>query len=215
MSERLILWGRGTSSNVQRVIWACAEAGLAPERRIVGGPHGGLDTPAFTALSPAGTISVLQDGAAVVWQAHAILRHLGRRHALALYPEDPVQRAEVDSWLDWVATVFWPPVRDVFVRGWLGGEADLAELHAKIADSAQRLDAVLAQQPFLGGDEFSMADITAGVAINRHRTMGLTLPGAALSAWFERLAARPGFTAFAGEEQLPPRADSRPRVAAM
>jgi glutathione S-transferase len=37
----LKIWGRTTSSNVQKVLWCCAELGLEYERVDLGGPFGG------------------------------------------------------------------------------------------------------------------------------------------------------------------------------
>ena len=48
----LTVWGRATSSNVQKAMWAVGELGLPHERIDVGGPHGGLDSPEFAAMNP-------------------------------------------------------------------------------------------------------------------------------------------------------------------
>ena len=41
----LKIWGRSTSSNVQKVLWCCAELDLPFERLDVGGPFGGNRDP--------------------------------------------------------------------------------------------------------------------------------------------------------------------------
>ena len=48
----LRIWGRTNSSNVQKVMWAVGELGLAHERIDVGGAFGRLDSPEYTALNP-------------------------------------------------------------------------------------------------------------------------------------------------------------------
>ena len=40
----LKIWGRDTSSNVQKVLWTCEELSLNYERINVGGPYGGLES---------------------------------------------------------------------------------------------------------------------------------------------------------------------------
>ena len=57
----ITVWGRATSVNVQAVMWALAELGIACERIDVGGAFGGLDTPEFRAMNPNGRIPVLRD----------------------------------------------------------------------------------------------------------------------------------------------------------
>ncbi|MEM8822965.1 MAG: glutathione S-transferase family protein [Pseudomonadota bacterium] len=200
-----ILWGRGSSSNVQRVLWTLAEAGLNPEHRIVGGAHGGLDTPEFAALSPAGTIPVLQDGEVVIWQTHAAMRHVALAHAPHLFPSTPLERAQVDSWMDWSATVAWPPIRDLYAHGWLGRPGDPDALRRAINLAAIRADAVLAGRPWLTGDAFTLADVTLGIAFNRFRSMGEAVTWPHVARWLDTARARPAFAVV--EDVLPPRPD--------
>ena len=55
----LRIWGRTTSSNVQKVMWAVAELGLAHERIDVGGAFGGLDSAGISAMNPNRLIPVV------------------------------------------------------------------------------------------------------------------------------------------------------------
>ncbi|HIC26443.1 MAG TPA: glutathione S-transferase, partial [Gammaproteobacteria bacterium] len=50
----LKILGRNNSSNVQKVIWACEEMGLAYEREDIGGPFGGNQEPEYLAMNPNG-----------------------------------------------------------------------------------------------------------------------------------------------------------------
>ena len=79
----LTVYGRATSSNVQLVMWALAELGLAHERLDFGHVYGGTDTPEFRAMNPNGLVTVLRDGATVIWESMAILRYLGARFGAA------------------------------------------------------------------------------------------------------------------------------------
>jgi glutathione S-transferase len=47
----LEIWGRGTSSNVQALMWCVGELGLPLERHDVGHRYGGNDTPEFLAIA--------------------------------------------------------------------------------------------------------------------------------------------------------------------
>ena len=64
----LTVWGRTSSVNVQKVMWAVRELGLEHERIDVGGAFGGLDTPEYGAMNPNRKIPTLQDGEVVVWE---------------------------------------------------------------------------------------------------------------------------------------------------
>ena len=71
LSRNLTLWGRASSANVQKTLWALEELGLPYEHRLVGGSYGGLDDPAYRALNPNGLVPTVQDGDLTVWESHA------------------------------------------------------------------------------------------------------------------------------------------------
>jgi glutathione S-transferase len=103
------IWGRATSSNVQAAMWAAAEVGLEVERIDVGGKYGGTDTPAYRAMNPNGLIPVLKDGDLVMFESSAILRYLAARYGdETFWPSDPVIRARLDTWAEWVKTTLCP-----------------------------------------------------------------------------------------------------------
>ncbi|HUF87616.1 MAG TPA: glutathione S-transferase, partial [Thermohalobaculum sp.] len=58
----LTIWGRNTSSNVQIVMWAVGELGLAHERIDWGGAFGGNDDPEYLRMNPNGLIPTVRDG---------------------------------------------------------------------------------------------------------------------------------------------------------
>ncbi len=58
----ITLWGRSSSANVQKVAWLSEELGLEVDRKDVGGPFGGLDTPEYIAMNPCQLIPTIQDG---------------------------------------------------------------------------------------------------------------------------------------------------------
>ncbi len=62
----LKIWGRKTSSNVQKVLWTCTELGLAFEPGDWGGPFGGNKDPSYLALIPMGVVSSVQGGTPVL-----------------------------------------------------------------------------------------------------------------------------------------------------
>lgn len=195
----MILWGRPTSVNVQKALWALDEMGLDYEHRLVGGKHGGLDQPPLTALTPSRLIPVLQDGATTVWESHAILRHLLRRH-----PGDPLDSgdpATVDSWLDFGATALQPAFIGLFyqkVR--LTPEARDARTEAGHREALARALTVVGRgladgRPYLAGSGFGIADIGLGSLLFRLNDIAPEIVAAdpAVAAWHERLRQRPAF----------------------
>jgi hypothetical protein len=57
----LKIWGRTTSSNVQKVLWLAGEIGLPYERIDAGGAFGVVDTPAYRAMNPNGLVPTIDD----------------------------------------------------------------------------------------------------------------------------------------------------------
>src|SRR5207237_9269535 len=98
----LKILGRKTSSNVQKVLWCCSEAGIPFERVDIGGPFGGNNTPEYLARNPNGLVPTIDDDDFVLWESNAIVRYLAARHATgSLFPADLEQRAAADRGMAW------------------------------------------------------------------------------------------------------------------
>ena len=102
----LKIWGRATSSNVQKVLWCCAELDIEFERVDVGGPFGGNRDPEYLAMNPNGLVPTVKDGDLVMWESNTICRYLAAtRNGEHLYPRDPAARTHVERWMDWQLAV--------------------------------------------------------------------------------------------------------------
>jgi glutathione S-transferase len=200
MSTHITLWGRKTSINVQKVVWALEEVGVAYDHVEVGGRFGGLNEPAYRAMNPNGLVPTLQDGNLTLWESHAIVRYLSAQYADGLlFPLDPAKRAIVDQWTDWTATTFQPAWIGVFWGFYRTKPTnrDVAANEKHLKESLRLfgiLDARLASFPFLAGQDITYADIVAGAALYRWTTMGIE-PGdfSSVAAWHKRLEQRPGY----------------------
>lgn len=196
----LILYGRSTSFNVQKVLWFLAELETPFEHIQYGGRHGGLDGESFSELNPMRKVPVLEKGRDVVWESHTILRYLaavfGAGH---WHPEDPYQRSLVERWMDWSQTHFQP----VFMKTFWGfyrvppAKRDMPEVMASMGECLKcinRLEHQLGDQAYLLGDQLTLADICTGAILYRLTTQGLKveLPPA-VQGWYERLQQRPGY----------------------
>ena len=96
----LRVWGRATSGNVQKVMWAIGELGLPHERIDAGREFGGLETPEYGALNPNRRIPVLEDGGVVVWESNVIVRYLSAKFGTErLWPSTrPRERSPTRGW---------------------------------------------------------------------------------------------------------------------
>ncbi len=112
----LKIWGRATSSNVQKVLWCCGELDIPFERVDLGGPFGGNQDPEYLALNPNGLVPTVKDGDLVLWESNTICRYLATTHrGERLYPAAPAARALVERWMDWQLANVGPPMSALLV----------------------------------------------------------------------------------------------------
>ena len=197
----ITVYGRATSSNVQIVMWTLAELGLAHTRLDYGDSYGGTKTPEYLAMNPMGLVPCLRDGDVTLFESAAIHRYLCARYAQApFWPADLGQRAALDCWAEWVKTSFMPALLTGLFYPLVRRDSatvtadELARGAAEMARLATMLDARLGQGPWLGGEEFSFADILAGHGLYRYFTLPFErqdLP--ALAASYQRLCTRPAY----------------------
>ncbi|NNG03421.1 MAG: glutathione S-transferase family protein [Inquilinus sp.] len=196
----LEIWGRRNASNVMPVMWAVGELGIEYVRHDVGGSFGGLDTPAFLALNPNGTIPVIEDDGFVLWESNTIVRFLCRRHGHGtLRPESDQACAVADQWMEWFKSTAYRPYIDLFwaiirTEPARRDRQRIAALTETLNGALGRLEGRLAESDYLAGDTFTMADIPYGPLLYRYFTLDIERPRLPkLAEWYERLSGRPAF----------------------
>jgi glutathione S-transferase len=188
--------GRGTSGNVQKVVWLLEELGRPYRREDYGRQFNNTQTETYLALNPNGKVPTLVDGETVVWESNTILRYLCNTldGGSPLYPADPAARSQIERWMDWQLASLNAPYLGVFreakktaeERG-AGFAADVKELSAQL----EILERGTAGRPWLAGANFSLADICLGPIIDRALAFPVTLPALpGLRAWRDKLVAR-------------------------
>jgi glutathione S-transferase len=195
------IWGRNTSANVQKVMWAVGEIGLPHERIDIGGPFGGNREAAYLAINPNGLVPTLQeDDGFLLWESNSIVRYLAAKHrAAVLEPADLRTRGRASAWMDWQLSVLGPAIFQAF-WGLIRTPPEKRN-HAVIEESKQRtteaiavLDAELGKSAFLGGDAFSYGDIPPAVMANRYRQLVPERPAFPnFERWYAAIAARPAY----------------------
>ncbi len=196
----LKIWGRTNSINVQKVLWCCAELGLEYERTDAGMQFGVNNTPEYKAMNPNGLVPTIDDDGFVLWESHAIVRYLARKHPTArLCPEEPRMAADADRWMEWYSTTMWQNVRPVF---WnlvrtppeQRNMAEVEDHRKKWAANLAIVNAHLATRDYVAGKSFTMGDIPIGVAAFRWFNMPLERPALPhLEGWYQRICERPAF----------------------
>jgi glutathione S-transferase len=205
----LKIWGRNTSINVQKVMWAIGELNLPHERIDVGGTFGRTKEPFYLAMNPNSLVPTLEeDDGFTLWESNTIVRYLAAKHgAGTLEPKDPKERARASQWMDWMLTVCAPAIHPLF---WglirtppeQQDPAKIADARDKTAAALRMLDTQLGKTKYAAGDSFSMGDIPVGLITYRFRKLvpdrtGMGLDN--LERWYLGLEQRKAF-----QEQILP-----------
>src|SRR3954451_15831660 len=192
------IWGRNTSSNVQKVMWAIGEMKLPHQRIDVGGAFGKNKEPAYLAMNPNGLVPTLEEeDGFTLWESNTIVRYLATQSHLE--PRDSSGRARASQWMDWQLTVAGPAIFQAF-WGLIRTPEDkrdhkaIAESQAKTTDAMKMVDAQLAKTAYLAGDAFSMGDIPVGLIAFRFRQLVPQRPALPnLDRWYAEIEKRPAF----------------------
>lgn len=196
----LKVYGRNSSINVQKAVWAMGEAGLEWEWLDKDGVFGNVDVPDYAVINPQARIPTLDDSGLLVRQSNVIVRYVARKYAPdLLLPKDEATHVEAERWMEWQASdngapmvkVFWGLVRTPpEKRNMAEIRAALDVLHGQFAI----LDAHLANHSYVAGDSFSMGDIPPGAAAYRYLSMNIDRPTYShLNLWYRRLQERENY----------------------
>jgi glutathione S-transferase len=202
----LVLHCHPLSSFCQKVITALYENGTPFEARTVNL----MDAEAradYLRLSPLGKIPTLQDGHRAIIETSIQIEYLDRHHpgAHALLPEDDEARLEVRLW-DRMFDLYveLPMQRIVGDRLRPDGRQDrhgVAEARAALRAAYAMIEAHLDGRTWAAGDDFSMADCAAAPALFFAGILEPFGEHDRLSAYFERLLARPSYARALAEAQ--------------
>lgn len=205
------IWGRNTSSNVQKAMWAVGELGLDCERIDIGGPFGKNREPAYLAMNPNGLVPTLEEeDGFLLWESNSIVRYLAGKHDKkgVLEPRDAKQRALASQWMDWQLSVLGPAITPAF-WGLIRTPAEKRDM-AAIKDSQEKttaamqiLDGQLAKSAFVAGDTFSYGDIPVGVMTYRFRQLVPERPPLSnVERWYAAISSRQAFKDHVGSIPL-------------
>ena len=205
------IWGRNTSSNVQKAMWAVGELKLEHTRIDVGGAFGKNKEAHYLAMNPNGLVPTLEEeDGFVLWESNSIVRYLAGKYdkANALEPRDPKQRARASQWMDWQLSVAGPAITPAF---WglirtppeKRDQAAIKASQEKTTAAMQMLDGQLGKTEYVAGPSFSYGDIPVGVMCYRYRQLVPDRPATPnLDRWYAAISARQAFKDHVGSIPL-------------
>jgi glutathione S-transferase len=202
MRAAMKLYDLKTGTNTRRVRIFLAEKGVKLPTAEVDMMKGENKRPGYLSKNPMGTMPLLElDDGTQLAESVAICRYIEELH-----PEPPlfgatsIERALIEMWNRRMELELLIPIIDNFVHS----SAFYRERLSQVADIAQRghthalarmrwLDIELAKRPFITGDRYTIADITAQCALILGKNTGTPIPGDLqhLARWFSDVSKRP------------------------
>ncbi|MGX1741208.1 glutathione S-transferase family protein [Bosea sp. NPDC055353] len=199
------LYDGGRAPNPRRVRIFFAEKGVPlPELVPVDIARKEHRTEAFTRLNPAQRLPVLEldDGTALA-ETIAICRYLEALHPQPpLFGRDAKEQATIEMWNRRVELGLFASVAAIFRHS----HPSMAELEEQVPEWAEAnrdqmddhlwlIELQLAANPFICGEALTVADITAGIAIDFMKPSRVPLPEdfVHIRRWHGALSARPSW----------------------
>jgi glutathione S-transferase len=194
--------GRGTSGNVQKVLFFLEEVGLKYVREDYGRQFNNTNTDAYRKLNPNMKVPTLVDGDLAVWESHTILRYLAALQAPQMTGATPAERTHVERWMDWLLGSLNTPYVAVFKDAKKPAAERGADFSAQSADLVAQLkilDGHIASKTWFALDRLTLADIALGPIVARCLDFPIDKPALPdLSRWMAAIAARPAFSVATG-----------------
>ena len=205
----MLFYDCSTAPSPRRARMFIAEKGLEIETREISIAKGEQLSADFLKVNPRATVPVLiTDEGATLTENTAIATYLEAR-----FPEPPLmgqtpdEKAQVAMWNAIAEGQGGMPVAEVLrnshpaMKGRaLPGRLNLDQIPELAARGQKRVDAFftlleerLSESPWLAGERFSLADITAFVFVDFARVVKARIPegNSATKAWYDSIRARP------------------------
>lgn len=139
-------------------------------------------SPEYLKVNPNGTVPAAVDDDLFITESNAILQYAADLEGSTLYPKDLKQRANVNRWLLWEGSVWFPScyiyLVEFVVKPLLGAEPDQSVIDAEAPrwnKLAAILDDQLAKTKFLVGDNITIADVAVAAPMHLHAASRLPL----------------------------------------
>lgn len=199
----MLLYHDTRAPNPRRVRIFFAEKGISYETIEVSIAAQAHQTPEFRKKNPISLLPVLElaDGR-VLRESMAICRYVEELHPEPnLFGADAWERAVIEQWNRHAELELLFPISQVFRntnKFWVGRIKQCAEfgeiMREQVASRFDWFDSELANRPFIAGDRFTVADITALCAIDFGKVSNIRIDAAKhpkLAAWHQRVTDRP------------------------
>lgn len=152
----LVLYG-GERTRAQSVVWYLEELGVDYQYKTLDLAAEENKQPEYLAINPMGKVPALVDGDFSVWESGAILWHLANKYEKI--SSDLTTQSEIIQWI-------------LFANSTLGNGLFLEDVREQeMPRLLTPLNEILQKNPYLMGEEFSVADVAVGYYLHTAKTL--------------------------------------------
>jgi glutathione S-transferase len=158
------VYGDARATCTQRVLILLEELDLKYDIKTVDLSKGEHKTPEFLKLQPFGKVPAVKYDDRNLFESRSILRYIAKNNTDI---KDLLGGTDVDIWLEVESQNYNPPVSRIvnekMFKKWRGEKPDLEVVKRSVEELEGVLDVYekrLSTVPYLGGEEFSIADIS-------------------------------------------------------
>uniref|UniRef100_A0A0A1WNP5 Glutathione S-transferase 1 n=1 Tax=Zeugodacus cucurbitae TaxID=28588 RepID=A0A0A1WNP5_ZEUCU len=194
--EKTVLYAIGGSPPSRAVLLTLKALNVPFEYKVINVLAGEHRKPEYLAINPHGTVPTLVDDGEIITDSHAITTYLVDKYGSddSLYPKDLVQRAKVNQFLFYEATVVFDRTfihisKAVFNNNNVIPWAKIDAIY-KVYDS---LEGFLKVHPYVTGEQLTVADFSLVATITTLFTYAELDAGKypKIAEWVKRLEALP------------------------
>ena len=197
----LKIYGRANSINVRKVLWVAGEIGLEYNREDWGRGYRPTSEAEFKRINPFEVVPAIDDDGFTLRESNTIVRYLATKHGRSdLFPADTKSRFRIEAWMDWASQDLYTDIRPiVMARIFNVPEYQDEDIQRKAINGWTRMMEMIEQYfaeggPYLMGDAFTIADIPAGLVVNRWFSIDFPKPDLPNTmAYYDRLSERPPY----------------------
>ncbi|MBA3810060.1 MAG: glutathione S-transferase family protein [Caulobacteraceae bacterium] len=186
------------NSRSQRVLWLLEELEVPYEIKFYQRDKDtNLAPPELKEVHPLGKSPVIREGNHTMAESGAIVDYLIRTHGHGRLTPGP-DGADYETYLEWLhyaeGSAMLPLMLLLYTMRLGDAAAPLKDrIDSEIANHLGYIETALEGRPYILGEEFSGADVQLSFVAEVARAFGRLTPYPNLTAWLDRLHARPAF----------------------
>jgi glutathione S-transferase len=184
------------TQNTLKTLYVLEEVGADFNFHFVNLGTGEQKSEEFAEKTPMGKVPVLEHNGEYLFESGAICRYVANVTDSPLYPDNKMQRARVDQWMDyfschlghWFNKLYFElAIKPKFNLG-EADESGIAEANKFATQHMGTLDSLLESSDWLANDALSIADLFAFAYIEQYRDVDFSIDDHAhVKAWVERI----------------------------